>query len=351
MKKKAFTREQLYELVWSESMTALSKRFNISDVGLRKTCKRMNIPTPKLGYWAKLKHGYKVEKEKLSIDYKGVTTVMLEQLDAGLSEKQHRISKLNQLQKQIEKENEKLLIVPQRLSAQEKEITDIQNSIKSKNYRSINGLLDVQWNGVFDFKTSSANVPRALRILNTLIKVLKVRGHDIKKSNRHTKVLVFGSEINISMREKLSKVESKDFWTNPYEPTGTLAIFVDRWTNTEYKDGKQPLEEQLSRVIAMIEIKGEEEKIEREKRKEEKRQLEIRRQNHEKREDQKDLELKLFRDLILNSQRWHKSENLRRYIDKFEATAKVKNKELSNWLAWARAKADWYDPFIESEDD
>ena len=47
------TREELYELVWSEPMHALAPWFGISDVGLAKICRKMNIPLPGRGYWAK----------------------------------------------------------------------------------------------------------------------------------------------------------------------------------------------------------------------------------------------------------------------------------------------------------
>lgn len=45
------SRKELYDLVWSETMTSISKRFGISIDGLRKHCKSMNIPTPPNGYW------------------------------------------------------------------------------------------------------------------------------------------------------------------------------------------------------------------------------------------------------------------------------------------------------------
>ncbi|WP_340111966.1 hypothetical protein [Maribellus mangrovi] len=152
------------------------------------------------------------------------------------------------------------------------------------------------------------------------------------------------------VKEKLRKTERKDFWTNPYEPKGTLAIFVDRWVNTEYKDGKQQLEDQLSRIVAVIELRGEESRIRREQREEEERQIEIRRQKHEEREDKMDAELVSFRSLLLDSQRWHKAENLRNYINRYEEKALKNDVKLQDWLAWARRKADWYDPFIEAED-
>lgn len=47
------TREQLYDLVWSEPLRTLAPRFDISDVALKKTCARANIPVPERGYWNK----------------------------------------------------------------------------------------------------------------------------------------------------------------------------------------------------------------------------------------------------------------------------------------------------------
>lgn len=47
------TRQQLYDLVWSEPLRTLAKRFEISDVALAKACRRANIPLPGLGFWAK----------------------------------------------------------------------------------------------------------------------------------------------------------------------------------------------------------------------------------------------------------------------------------------------------------
>jgi hypothetical protein len=47
------TREELYEAVWSEPIHQLSRALGISDVGLAKVCKKLNVPVPGRGYWAK----------------------------------------------------------------------------------------------------------------------------------------------------------------------------------------------------------------------------------------------------------------------------------------------------------
>ena len=52
----SYSREQIYELVWSEPIMSLSKKFGISDTAIRKRCKSMNIPIPPRGHWQKVKH-------------------------------------------------------------------------------------------------------------------------------------------------------------------------------------------------------------------------------------------------------------------------------------------------------
>jgi hypothetical protein len=59
------TREELYEQVWSEPMQTLAKKYGLSDVGLAKTCRRMRIPLPGRGYWAKKQFGKPVRRTPL----------------------------------------------------------------------------------------------------------------------------------------------------------------------------------------------------------------------------------------------------------------------------------------------
>ncbi|MFM0705633.1 hypothetical protein [Paraburkholderia sediminicola] len=60
-----FTRQQLYELVWSGPMTTLAKTLAISGVGLAKACRRGDIPVPPRGYWARLAAGQRVVRTPL----------------------------------------------------------------------------------------------------------------------------------------------------------------------------------------------------------------------------------------------------------------------------------------------
>jgi hypothetical protein len=60
--RRRFSREEIYELVWSEPLSTLSHRFGISDQGLRKHCKVLGVPTPPRGYWQRVKNGHRTRR-------------------------------------------------------------------------------------------------------------------------------------------------------------------------------------------------------------------------------------------------------------------------------------------------
>lgn len=51
------SREELYRLVWSEPMTRIAGRFDVSGSYLARICTLLNVPRPARGYWAKLAVG------------------------------------------------------------------------------------------------------------------------------------------------------------------------------------------------------------------------------------------------------------------------------------------------------
>lgn len=61
-------REELYELVWAEPMRSVAARLGISDVALGKACKRLGVPRPARGYWAKVAAGHRGKRPRPSRD-------------------------------------------------------------------------------------------------------------------------------------------------------------------------------------------------------------------------------------------------------------------------------------------
>ena len=55
-----YNREELYQKVWDRPVQNVAKEFGISDVGLAKLCKKLFVPIPGRGYWARKAAGKKV---------------------------------------------------------------------------------------------------------------------------------------------------------------------------------------------------------------------------------------------------------------------------------------------------
>lgn len=60
-----FEREALFLEVWSTPMTILSKKYGLSDNGLRKVCISLDIPLPRAGHWAKQAVGKAPQRPQL----------------------------------------------------------------------------------------------------------------------------------------------------------------------------------------------------------------------------------------------------------------------------------------------
>lgn len=61
----SLSREEFFDLVWSKPATTLAAEFGVSDVAIHKRCKKLHVPTPPRGYWAKLEFGKAPKKPEL----------------------------------------------------------------------------------------------------------------------------------------------------------------------------------------------------------------------------------------------------------------------------------------------
>ena len=58
-------RAQLFERVWSQPVASLAAEWGLSGPGLKKVCRRLQIPVPPRGFWAKLKAGHRIKRPGL----------------------------------------------------------------------------------------------------------------------------------------------------------------------------------------------------------------------------------------------------------------------------------------------
>lgn len=350
MKQGLYTRQELYQLVWKEPLSAIAKRLNVSVAGLRNTCVRLKIPLPYRGYWSQVRFGTTTIIPELP-DINESAPISFLEIDMSHLQLDSKRSRLLVLQKQIIQKQSKLLKVPKRLTNPEKEIKECVEWYKKDKVKPREGFLQFGGNKL-SMKITKTHLNRAFCLMNTFIKILKARGHKIKFQYGDTCAVIFGQSIEIYLREKLKRTETgKDYPMYDFTPCGLFVLAIDKWGGKrEYVDGKQKLEEMLPKIIASMEIQAEEErqwKIKNEKRQ---KIREEREKEHIALERKKEKELTDFKALLISSERWHKAENLRHFIDKMEKSFVNRNSALDEWLEWARRKADWYDPFIEAKD-
>ncbi len=192
--------------------------------------------------------------------------------------------------------------------------------------------------------------------MDTLIKALKARGHDILIRNGATYAVVEEHDFKIFLREKNKKeIKKEGNWDRIiYLPTGILSFQIYGYPHREWKDGKLPLEQQLSKLIAQLELSGQEWKELRQKQRKEEEERKERERLQKEFEKRQEEDLRNFKEMLSKAKRWHKANNLRNYINAVEEKALNNSgisSELKDWLDWAKKKADWYDPFVAADDE
>lgn len=355
------SRQELYDLVWSKPMTTLAKEYNISDNGLRKICKKLSIPLPQLGHWQKIQYGKKVKTIPLSKDFKGEETITLNERKEEANNENNVFSEYHKLLKSINADTSLSFNVPDRLSNPEKLIIEAKNdfdSRKHEKYAIYRGIMSTS-SGIISISVAPKNINRSLRIMDKIIKLLKLRGHNVIVKENTTYAVVKGEEIKIRLREKLKRIITKHekySWNNTeYITTDILSFKIDEYPEKEFNDiSNQMLEEQLPKILTKLELVSKKLKKDREEREIRQREYRKKIEAEEAIKKRKITEIENFKKLLEDSERWKKAFDMRNYIKQIKNNAIKENKlseELSDWIIWASDKADWYDPLISKKDD
>lgn len=358
MEKVEVTRQELYDLVWSKPMSKLALEYNLSDNGLRKICKKYEIPLPLLGHWQKIQYNKKVKVIPLPKDFKGEDSITL---NKGETKENEGITNFSKLLKEITDDTTLSFKVSDKLSNPDKLISEAKENLanKSKEKYGVYRGITTTSNDIINISVAPKNCNRALRIMDKIIKLLKQRGHNVIVKYDTTYVVIREEEIKIRLRERLKRItipDAKYSWgSTDYIPTGILTFKVDEYPEKEFYDNnKQTLEEQIPKILTKLELVSDKIKRDNEER-------EIRHQEYKKQREIEEAikkrhanEIENFKKLLEDSERWKKASDLRNFIKELESNAIKENKlseELSNWIKWSNDKADWYDPLENKNDD
>jgi hypothetical protein len=384
------SREELYRKIWSQPARIIAKEWGISDIGLAKICKRHNIPRPGLGHWARKQHGYNPIQPPLP-QMKEESIIEIQPV-----KKQNRLLDPEQAQEAAQKtacgkEKESQIIVPKTLIDPHPLVVKAEKSLRSAKPDD-RGILRAYGPGVLSVVVGPNSIDRAMRILNTLIKVLEERDMKVKVENIQTQesqyysygksfvqgktlVPVLGEWVEIGLEERANrkdheltqkeKEEQRKYGRVSYSPkydffpNGRLILRIKNvhsghvrhtWSDTA---GKR-LENLLNSFIvgltnAAVDIRAtrlerEREALEREDRRRKAEEEEARRRHEEQR----------FKNLEEQAANWHRSLNIRRYVEAVRNMALWKfgsidpGSKLDEWITWASRQANKLDPLIMS---
>ena len=391
-----YTREQLYKAIWSTPCIKLAATLGISDVALAKTCRRLGVPRPPRGYWARIEAGEKLPKERLPAAKEGQDVTVNFDVVENIARREEWAAS-NVLT--AGKSNKPGIVELPPEGSEMHPLAEKHRRVLEKAKPGELGFVTARGKDLFWCDMSSAIVPRLVMALHAAICELEDRDYNFEPGDSEFEGLQITrdgnraelrwSEAKVEIeREPTSVDKRKPSWTwqlKETKPAGKLSIEVSalglrgkrKWTEG---DGRS-LEELLGVVIEKVEatFRGFEAQREREaawakqREEEEKREAERQAKEAEKRakEEKERKERERVRrheakleeiaearcdNLAIAAQQWIEAQGVSAFIDYCEnrwrrAGGGELSKAQSDWLAWARVEAEKTGPFAKGYPD
>lgn len=377
-----YERDTLYQEVWAEPVTSIAKKYGVSDVAIHKVCKSMNIPVPPRGYWAKIKAGKTVERTPLpptdgDTQKSGLKTyedtpavAVSQEILTFLSDEDRRRVLVASGQICVADDRQKL---HPKLIAHKAKLKawganhpiDPLASRKRDTYRRAPEGEPFLWGELAD-----DTFPRLYQMLDALFQYIEALGgsvnDDLSLQIRGERVTYYVTEAEDKVPHALTKAEQKQ-WDNyekekarrswAYEPkfrkwdypfNGKLRFEVKG--SQFFRDSNTVgLESRLSEILIALYERSETVRIERKAREEAKRKAEEEARQKELRRERYNTEVALTLALENEAADYALACRIRSYVTAVESKADLDDQALQ-WIKWAKAKADWYDPTISHSD-
>ena len=278
-KEKGISRSELHDLVWKEPLTKIAPRLGLLPRELASVCDEFEIPRPKSGYWSLHARDNAPAPTPLPRPDDGSTPV--EFPDYERKPKSNTVSSAHFVTDEdlkelirFEESPENKITTPQKLRrhchpviASTKKSLSSSGSDKYGRLRTPPRSQTPVFN-VIVFKQSS---PRAIGILNAIVKAIVDRGYAIEldPSDRHVPnkvwLRVLGARVCLRLMEKSKRVartvdeirESGDSSVFRYEPTGSFELEIGEkdtgFNKVKLADRKTDvLEDRLNEVLIEI---------------------------------------------------------------------------------------------------
>lgn len=344
--KKVLTRQELYDLVWSVPIKTLSEQLEVTKTKIISACNERKIPIPDSDYWDLKARGEEVNLVELSVDDSYWVNVPAYFTPTS----ELTFSKVHRVRDEIDIACKDILTVPGRLRLDNHFIRKAKESllIKKRDYRTrAEGYISTDCE--IKISVTPDNVHRSLLIVEALFRLLEARNHAIEKENNHICIVVDGEKHDFSLREKQDRIinpaKKNEFL---YKSSGKLVISVGEYSRKrEFVDGSHPLEEQLSQIVAYLEVITQEwkfQKCENEARQKIREEEERKALEAKKRIDE---EKARVQDLFHKADLWHRSRVVKDYIAEIElrlTEVEMPSVDIQKWIGWAKQQAEIMDP-------
>jgi len=217
----------------------------------------------------------------------------------------------------------------------------------------------------FDIRVSPKSLDRALKIMNTVFKILEAKGAAIKIVKEdytcRTRVIISEETLEIDIYEKISmfkkkEKDSRDYSLYDHIPNGTLVFRIKNiyGTQREWPDGsKYKLEDKINEFVEGLYTAADRLKSNRAEREREKREWEEKQRKAEELQQIQQKEQERFNALESEAMSWHRSKIIRSYVEAATAAYIQKNGqidkgcEFDQWKFWAMQQADFLNPLSQ----
>lgn len=376
-------RDILYAEVWDNPPSVVAKKYGTTDWSIRSMCKRMDVPLPDRGYWAKLRAGKPVEKAALP----KIKKVADENKPKTGSSRKLQIAE-NSLEFMKEDGRKTIIAVAEKLRVAgagcklHKDVDAFKTHCE-KWYDLYSQGIRMQYGSRLEPPTmaaeiSKASYPRAFHIIDAILKAaLPYNGallFDYQLNYRfriNCETVVFQiTESKLEIPHEITKQEKMELLKyeeakrkNEYASKPNVPKYDHPWSgklclavgNYKFRDCKAyELEDRIGEIlIAFYEAsypvrlkRLEEEENHRKEREEYERKERIRARYND--------EVDRVRALVNAAEEYDIARKIRAYVQSFEDhtdIVKGLTTEQLEWVTWAKLKADWFDPSVAREDE
>ncbi|OIQ51142.1 hypothetical protein BerOc1_03087 [Pseudodesulfovibrio hydrargyri] len=347
MTNKVLTREELYELVWEKPTSQLAKDFNISDSAIAKWCRKMEVPKPPRGYWAKKKSYAKVKKTPLKpLSLKGVSLVQYNPAPPVPKKEKFHVEVPDDIK-----------IVKGSLRSQHPLVREAKAMFKKAKPDRLRNVYDLRYKEVLDIQVSPASLDRALLFFDSLLKTVERMGAEVRfvKDYQWVKTVISFKEsaIQVGIYETGKRSQTPEpvhgensflgYDRYQFTPTGYFSFRIHNAyyrVKGEWKENaKTKLDGHFKSILQEFYRFNEAIKQEAIKAREEARLREIRRQEEQRRL----AEIEKEKRLLKTAEEWDVFAKLEAFLDAVESTY-PDNPKAKEYVQWGRGVAEKVDP-------